>query len=507
MSVLIVDYGSQYTQLISRRLSELGVESSIISWDKVTDDLSPSAVILSGGPAVVTDCNAPKLNMRILGFGAPVLGVCYGMQLLATALGGSVCVTGNGEYGRASVKALQKSKLLEGIDDKFEAWMSHGVSVSQVPVGFKVDALSETGLYAAISNDDAYFYGVQFHPEVSHTQIGGKILSNFLKIAGIPSRKNLHTKLSTTEIELRKQLGSTSKVLCGVSGGVDSTVVARLLHNAIGDRLTCIFVDTGLLRQNEVEDTMGMFSDYGIKVRCYDASEQFLQTLKGITDPESKRKIIGGEFVKAFLRAVGDEKFDFLAQGTLYPDVIESMSTKGPSSVIKSHHNVGGLPKELNLRVCEPLRFMFKDEVRELGKELGIPDKMLWRQPFPGPGLAIRIVGEVTPQRVAAVRKANHIVSEVMEQEYSTDVSRKFWQYFAVYAPVKSVGVVGDERTYGDTIVVRICDSLDGMTANWSRIDYNILDQISTRITNEVDGISRVVYDISHKPPATIEWE
>ena len=507
MEILIVDYGSQYTQLISRRLLEMGAANKILPWDKVTDDLFPSAIILSGGPAVVTDSGAPTLDPCILNFGAPILGICYGMQLLTTALGGSVCTTGDGEYGRASIKALQKSKLLGGIEGEFEVWMSHGVSVDQVPHGFRVDALSESGLFAAISNDDAHFYGVQFHPEVSHTAIGGKILSNFLKIAGIPLRKNSYTRLSNIQIELQEQLGPTSKVLCGVSGGVDSTVVAKLLHDAIGDRLTCVFVDTGLLRQEEVEDTMNMFDGYGIGVKCYDASEQFLYALRGVTDPETKRKIIGREFINAFMTAVGREKFDFLAQGTLYPDVIESMSTKGPSSVIKSHHNVGGLPKELGLKVCEPLRFMFKDEVRELGKELGIPDKMLWRQPFPGPGLAIRIVGEVTPQRVSAARKANHIVSEVVEAEYSTNASKKFWQYFAVYAPVKSVGVVGDERTYGDTIVVRICDSLDGMTANWSRMGYDVLDKISTRITNEVPGICRVVYDISHKPPATIEWE
>ncbi|XPV75393.1 MAG: glutamine-hydrolyzing GMP synthase [Desulfovibrio sp.] len=509
--VIIIDYGSQVTQLIARRVREAGVYSEIhpcnVDIEKIKG-LNPQAIILSGGPSSVLDDDAPELNMGFLEFGVPVMGICYGMQLLAHNLGGKVVSSQNREYGRAEFEAIPEMPLFEnvGVDNKFIAWMSHGDRVEQLPEGFVVAGKTDSIDYAAMANVEKKMYAVQFHPEVAHTEQGAKIIENFLfKVCGLTGNWSMDSFIDTCIADLKEQVGD-DKVVLGLSGGIDSTVAAVLLHKAIGKNLHCIFVDNGLLRMGEREEVIDFLGEhFELNVKCVDATEEFLGKLKGVKDPEEKRKIIGYTFIEVFDReAKAIEGVKFLGQGTLYPDVIESESFKGPSAVIKSHHNVGGLPEKMNLKLVEPLRELFKDEVRKAAASLGMPDHIVWRQPFPGPGLSIRVIGEITDERLEILRKADRIVQQEM---LDTGWYYKVWQGFAVLLPLKTVGVMGDDRTYENVIALRIVDSLDAMTADWSRIPNDILARMSNRIINEVKGVNRVVLDISSKPPATIEWE
>jgi len=509
--VLILDYGSQYTQLIARRVREAGVYSEIHPYGEAMDIVRqkwPAAVILSGGPASIYDPGAPKLDKEVLGLGLPILGICYGLQGIAHALGGHVESAPRREYGRANLLHVSpESLLLRGVSPGSQVWMSHGDKVIRLPESFKAVASTGDTAVAALESDDHRIAGVQFHPEVAHTLEGQLIIRNFLFVmAGLKPEWSMASFISTATTEIRHRVGS-SHVVAALSGGVDSSVMAALLHRAIGDQLHPIFVNNGLLRKGEGAEVLTTFRDQlKIDLDYVDASERFLSRLSDVTDPERKRKIIGEEFIRVFEEEA--ERFSdvkFLAQGTLYPDVIESVSFKGgPSATIKSHHNVGGLPERMHLQLIEPLRELFKDEVRELGTELGLPDSIVWRHPFPGPGLAVRILGEVTPERVALLQEADAIaIAEIREAGLYRDI----WQAFVVLLPVRSVGVMGDERTYEHVAALRAVESTDGMTADWFRMPQDVLATISNRIINEVRGINRVVYDVSSKPPSTIEWE
>ncbi len=507
-TILVLDFGSQYTQLIARRIRELGVYSEIKPFSTPIEEIEktgPRAIILSGGPASVWDDNSPSIDRELFELGIPVLGICYGMQLTAQLLGGIVERSNMREFGPATLKILDGFDLLSGIPDKSGVWMSHGDRVLELPPGFVSIAESENSPAAAMKNRDMRIYGTQFHPEVAHTKFGREILSNFLfKIAKCEGTWTPRSFVETAIKDIREKAGN-STVICGLSGGVDSAVAAVIIQRAIWDKLRCIFVDTGLLRSGESEEVVQSFRHMGLDLTHVDARERFLRRLGGVTDPEKKRKIIGEEFVNVFEEEASKIKdARFLAQGTLYPDVIESVSVKGPSATIKSHHNVGGLPEKMNLKLIEPLRELFKDEVRAVGRELGVPDDILNRHPFPGPGLGIRIIGEIDEKRLEILRQADRIfIEEIKKGGIYDDI----WQAFCVFVPVKTVGVMGDERTYENVIAIRAVTSLDGMTANWARIPYDLLEKISVRIINEVRGVNRVVYDISTKPPSTIEWE
>ncbi|PIU19127.1 MAG: glutamine-hydrolyzing GMP synthase [Elusimicrobia bacterium CG08_land_8_20_14_0_20_59_10] len=507
--ILILDFGSQYTQLIARRLRGLRVYCEILPFNAPVEEMlsrSPKGIILSGGPSSVYDKAAPKPDPAIFTMGLPVLGVCYGMQLMAQVYGGNVSKAAKREYGLGRLKVLKGSRLLKGVSGGINVWMSHGDEVKRAPRGFRVTARAAGSDISAMESPERGLYAVQFHPEVHHTEKGTKILENFARgICRYTERWTPASFLAESVAEIKKRAAGKT-VICGLSGGVDSSVAAVLAHKAIGNKLRCIFVDTGVLRHGDRERMKEVFRDkFGYSLKIVDASALFLGRLKGVTSPERKRKIIGHTFIEVFdkeARKVRDAAW--LLQGTLYPDVIESVSVKGPSAVIKSHHNVGGLPKKMNMGLIEPLRYFFKDEVRELGRSLKIPEPVLMQHPFPGPGLAIRVLGEVTPDRLKLLREADRLMREEIQAAgwYS-----KIWQAFCVLLPVRSVGVMGDERSYEYTIALRCVSSVDGMTADWSRLPHDLLQKISARIVSEVRGVNRVVYDITSKPPATIEWE
>ncbi|WP_456434493.1 glutamine-hydrolyzing GMP synthase [Thermosulfuriphilus sp.] len=509
--ILVLDFGSQTTQLIARRVRELRVYSEIRACNISLEEIkafAPKGIILSGGPASVYDEGAPQTDQALFELGIPILGICYGMQLMTHLLGGRVERSQKREYGPARLKILEARDIFAGLSPEktYQVWMSHGDRIEEMPPGFIRMAESENSPIAAMGDESRRLFGVQFHPEVAHTEIGRDILSNFVfKVCACQPTWTMASFVQEAVEQIRQTVGPEERVICALSGGVDSSVTALLVHRALGNRLVCIFVNNGLLRQGEVETVLNFFRGSQLEVRYVDASDFFLSRLSGITDPEEKRRIIGHTFIEVFeaeaqkIGAVG-----YLAQGTLYPDVIESISYRGPSATIKSHHNVGGLPERMRLKLIEPLKELFKDEVRELGKELGMPYELIWRQPFPGPGLAIRIIGEVTKERLKILRQADAIVTEEMK---SSGWYYKVWQSFAVLLPIKTVGVMGDERTYEYVIALRVVDSLDAMTADWTKLPYDLLARLSNRIINEVKGVNRVVYDISSKPPATIEWE
>jgi len=510
-TILILDFGSQYTQLIARRIRESKVYSEIhpcnVSPEAIRA-LAPSGIILSGGPASVYDPQAPLLNRDIFGLGIPVLGICYGMQLIAHLRRGRVAAHAQREYGKAPLFIDNCDDLFYGLSasDALQVWMSHGDRVELLPPGFEVIAHSPHSPCAAMRHKADRIFGVQFHPEVVHTPCGRQVLDNFIfRICGCSPTWSMKSFVRTAISSIQETVGSR-RVICGCSGGVDSTVAAVLIERAIGSRLTAIFVNNGLLRKHEFEKVSQLLREaFHIDLVAVDASQRFLERLRGVADPETKRKIIGREFICVFEeQAASLGQIDFLAQGTLYPDVIESVSFKGPSATIKSHHNVGGLPDKMHLKLLEPFRELFKDEVRELGKELGIPDDFLYRQPFPGPGLAIRILGEITEEDLELVRESDAIILEEFKQ---AGLYRRIWQCFAVLLPIKTVGVMGDERTYERLVVLRAVESIDGMTADWARLPYDLLERIAGRIISEVRGVNRVAYDISSKPPSTIEWE
>lgn len=508
--VLVLDFGSQYTQLIARKIRELGVYSEIRPFNTPVSRLKkerPQALVLSGGPQSVYEKDAPLPSQEIFELGIPVLGICYGLQLTAHLLGGDVKPSSKREYGFASLRVLDRRGLLSGVKDRGQVWMSHGDRLEKVPAGFCITGRTANTRAAVIENIDRHFYGVQFHPEVIHTKEGKKILGNFLfKLAGLTADWSMSSFIERKVEEIRRTVGNRGKVVCGLSGGVDSLVTSLIIHKAIGKRLTCIFVDNGLLRKGQYHDLMNKFRKrLSLNVDGVDAADEFVAALRGIISPERKRKIIGGLFIKIFDRESRKSGgAEYLAQGTIYPDVIESNPVKGPSSTIKSHHNVGGLPKNLKFRLVEPLRELFKDEVRALALELGIDKDFVYQHPFPGPGLAVRIVGEVNKESLEILRDTDEIV---IDEVRKAGVHNKLWQAFAVLLPVKSVGVMGDRRTYQRVAVVRLVQSVDGMTANWFPATPALLARISTRIVNEVKGVNRVVYDVTTKPPGTIEWE
>jgi GMP synthase (glutamine-hydrolysing) len=508
-NILILDFGSQYTQLIGRRVRELSVYCEIVPYYSALEkiaSLKPKGVILSGSPDSVCREGSPSLPPEFFKLGLPVLGICYGLQLISQRLGGRVIPGGDRrEFGKAMVDVLDADQLFIDLPQQFQGWMSHGDRVELLPPDFKVLARSG-GIIAAACNQSQKIWGLQFHPEVVHTHYGTKILENFLtRMCGCKRDWTMSAFIESTVSSIANQIGD-EHAICGLSGGVDSSVAALLVYKAIGDRLTCIFVDNGLLRKDEFKTVLENFSQrLHLKIVGVDAGDRFLTRLRDVEDPEKKRKIIGEEFIRVFeaqARELGDPRF--LVQGTLYPDVIESTSVRGPSAVIKSHHNVGGLPRDMKLELVEPLRELFKDEVRKVGDELGMDPQFVYRQPFPGPGLAVRILGAVTPERLALLRNADAIVQEEIDR---AGLLRELWQAFVVLLPIRSVGVMGDDRTYENAAALRIVTSMDGMTADWAKIPYDVLEKISTRIVNEVRGINRVVYDITSKPPGTIEWE
>jgi GMP synthase (glutamine-hydrolysing) len=507
-TIVVLDFGSQFTQLIARRLRELCVYSEILPFDTPIAEIrkrNPVGIILSGGPKSVSEDGAPHCEPAVFGADLPLLGICYGMQLMTAALGGEVAPAPHREFGLATIRVSPNAPLFSSIPDQLRVWASHGDFVAAAPAGFAVTATSANAPIAAMAAPDRRMYALLFHPEVAHTDRGIDILRNFAyDICGCTGDWTMASFVKEATDRIREQVVSGS-VVCGLSGGVDSTVAAMLIHRAIGDRLTCIFVDNGVMRQDEAAQIRARFERLKLPLVFADAADLFLARLACVVDPEQKRKIIGATFIDVFeeeAKKLGT--FDFLAQGTLYPDVIESVSVVGPSHVIKSHHNVGGLPERMRFKLVEPLRMLFKDEVRAVGKELGLDDEFVWRQPFPGPGLAVRILGEVSASRLNLVRRADHIVSEEIKR---AGLYRRLWQSFAVLLPVQSVGVMGDARTYEYTLAIRAVESKDGMTADWAKLPHELLATISSRIVNEVKGINRVVYDISSKPPSTIEWE
>ena len=506
--VVVLDFGSQYTQLIARRIRELHVYAVIVPCNTPFDELvqmRPQALILSGGPSSVYDPDSPVCDARVLKLALPVLGICYGLQWMSYKLGGKVEPAGRREYGFAELEILPSSRFLAGIPSPLKVWNSHGDHVVEVPPGFTITGRTRNAI-SVIENPAVRMYALEFHPEVRHTDHGKEILGRFiLEVAGIKPNWFPGSFIEQTVERVGEQVGGR-RALCALSGGVDSAVAATLVGKALGDRLTCIFVDNGLLRKGEFAQVREKLQQQAhLKVKAVDATERFLRRLVGVTDPEQKRKIIGEEFIRVFeaeARSLGD--IEFLVQGTLYPDVIESVSVKGPAATIKSHHNVGGLPSDLRFKLIEPLRELFKDEVRTVGRELGLDETLVSRQPFPGPGLAVRIVGEVTPERLRMVREADEIVQQEVKTQTLYD---RLWQSFAVLLPVSSVGVMGDARTYASTIGIRAVESEDGMTADWAQLPAPLLQRMANRIVNEVKGVNRVVYDITSKPPGTIEWE
>jgi GMP synthase (glutamine-hydrolysing) len=509
-TILILDFGSQFTQLIARRLRELSVYCEILPFHTPIDVLCarrPVGIILSGGPKSVSEQGAPKSDPALLHIGTPVLGICYGMQLMTDTLGGRVTPASHREFGHAMVHVSDTSaRLFNGVPGELRVWASHGDYVEAAPPGFRVVATSANAPVAAMEDADRALYGLLFHPEVAHTDRGLEILRHFaFDVCGCTGDWTMASFIEEATERIRRQVGD-GKVVCALSGGVDSTVAALLIHRAIGSRLTCVFVDNGVLRLDEAKQVQARFrGKMKLPLEFVDASDLFLTRLAGVMDPERKRKIIGQTFIEVFEeKATALGGFDFLAQGTLYPDVIESVSVVGPSSAIKSHHNVGGLPERMRFTLVEPLRELFKDEVRRLGRDLGLDEEFVVRQPFPGPGLAVRILGDVTEHRLALLRKADAIVVDEIKQ---AGLYKSLWQSFAVLLPVQSVGVMGDARTYESTVAVRAVESKDGMTADWARLPHDLLARISSRIVNEVRGVNRVVYDISSKPPSTIEWE
>jgi GMP synthase (glutamine-hydrolysing) len=519
--ILILDFGSQYTQVIARRIRECQVYSEIVRFDISAAEVRashPNGIVLSGGPASVYEEGAPQIDPEILSLGIPMLGICYGMQLIAQHLGGQVEYSAHREYGPGMLHVAPDSRLFTGISTQLDIWNSHGDRVTRLPEGFRAAAHTENSPFAAIEHPERQLYGLQFHPEVAHTPRGREIIQNFVyHVCHCAMDWTMGSFIDEACERVRQQVGE-QKVVLGLSGGVDSSVTAALLHKAIGDQLTCIFVNNGLLRAREDEVVQRVFGEnFHIRLKYVDASERFLTKLRGVTDPEQKRKIIGNEFIYVFQHATEEllaedkeagnhgHEYRFLAQGTLYPDVIESVAIGGnPAHVIKSHHNVGGLPEKMHFELVEPLRQLFKDEVRQAGRQLGLPKEVVDRQPFPGPGLAVRILGEVTPEHLRILRDADTIVTSEME---AAEWYYRVWQSFAVLLPIRSVGVMGDQRTYENTIALRVVESQDGMTADWVRLPYELLARISTRIINEVKGVNRVCYDISSKPPSTIEWE
>jgi len=512
-SIVILDFGSQYTQLIARRIRELKVFSAVLPCTAPLEEIRsyrPAGIILSGGPCSVYDHDAPPADERILSMGMPVLGVCYGLQFITHKLGGRVSPASRREYGHAEVNITGESRLFKGLPQSMNVWMSHGDHAEQLPQGFSRTANTSNAL-AAIEDESRRIWAVQFHPEVHHTKFGTALLRNFVyDICGARGDWTPQHFIDETIRQVRETVGEQGRAICALSGGVDSAVAATLVDRALGDRLTCVFVNNGVLRKNEFQKVQQSLKEkLGLNLVAVDGTERFLNRLQGVTDPERKRKIIGNEFIEVFdeeahriERLIG--RVDFLVQGTLYPDVIESRSVRGPSQTIKTHHNVGGLPDKMKLKLIEPLKDLFKDEVRRIGREMGMPEEVLQRQPFPGPGLAVRILGEVTPERIALVQEADDIVvSEIRAAGLYTQI----WQSFAVLLPVMSVGVMGDQRTYAYTCAIRAVHSEDGMTADWVPLPYEVLKKISNRIVNEVRGINRVVYDVTSKPPGTIEWE
>ncbi|HOT98661.1 MAG TPA: glutamine-hydrolyzing GMP synthase [bacterium] len=506
--ILILDFGSQYTQLIARRIRELGVYSEIKPYSISVDEvrrLQPRGIILSGGPSSVYDSEAPLPDPALFEMDLPILGICYGLQVIGRLFGGEVARAPQREYGRAELQMDGPESLFSGLGEAMTVWMSHGDHLTRIPPEFTVIAHTANAPIAAIRHQHRAIYGIQFHPEVVHTPRGTELLGNFVfKNCGCRGDWSASSFVESTVAEIRARVGQ-ERVLCALSGGVDSTVAAALVGRAIGRQLTCLFVDTGLLREKEGEEVCRFYRNADFDFQLIDASERFLTRLEGVTDPEQKRKIIGREFIAVFeeeARRIG--KVSHLVQGTLYPDVIESVSTKGPSATIKSHHNVGGLPEQMQLKLIEPLRELFKDEVRKVGREVGVPEYILSRHPFPGPGLAVRILGAITPERLAILRPADRIFIEELRRSGEYD---RIWQAFAVLLPIQTVGVMGDERTYENVVALRAVTSMDGMTADWAEIPRPLLARISNRIINEVKGVNRVVYDISSKPPSTIEWE
>lgn len=504
--IVVLDFGGQYNQLIARRIRDLGVYSELLphttSAEKIKE-LNPRGIIFSGGPNSAYSDNAPKADSTIYELGIPILGICYGMQLMSHHFGGRVDRAAVREYGKADITILHPSDLYKGLEKVQTVWMSHSDVVVEPPSGFQVDVTTAHAPVAGMSNAEKGFYAVQFHPEVQHSVYGNEMLRNFVyEICKCDGNWSMETFIDDAVADIRKEVGN-GKVLCALSGGVDSSVVAALIHRAIGDQLTCMFVDHGLLRQGEAESVMDTFGGkFNMNVIKIDARKRFLDKLKGVTDPEQKRKIIGNEFIYVFEEAVQHTPMEFLAQGTLYTDIVESGTAT--AHTIKSHHNVGGLPEDMKFKLIEPLKTLFKDEVRKLGTELGLPNEIVWRQPFPGPGLGIRVLGEVTEDKLRIVRESDAILREEIAK---AGLDREIWQYFTALPDMKSVGVMGDVRTYDYTVGIRAVTSIDGMTADWARIPYDVLEKISTRIVNEVNGVNRIVYDVTSKPPSTIEWE